>query len=86
MIGLSYKQKCNNFGYLSIQMWLKGNDNVDFSVSSFDSDTDRNIDVDISKVSFDKVSTYLDDPVCVHHHCQDNAQLGRTSGVTVLPV
>ena len=29
MIGLSYKQKCNNFGYLSIQMWLKGNDNLD---------------------------------------------------------
>ena len=26
MIGLSYKQKCNNFGYLSIQVWLKGND------------------------------------------------------------
>ena len=21
------KQKCNNFGYLSIQVWLKGNDN-----------------------------------------------------------
>ena len=38
---------------------------VDFSVSSFDSDTDGNINVDISKVSFDKVSTYLDDPVCV---------------------
>ena len=29
MIGLSYKQKCNNFGYLSIQMWLKGNDKPD---------------------------------------------------------
>ena len=26
LIGLSYKQKCNNFGYLLIQVWLKGND------------------------------------------------------------
>ena len=26
LIGLSYKQKCNNFGYLSIEVWLKGND------------------------------------------------------------
>ena len=26
MIGLSYKQKCNNFGYLSIEVWSKGND------------------------------------------------------------
>ena len=28
MIGLSYKQKCNNFGYLSIEVWLKGNDTI----------------------------------------------------------
>ena len=26
MIGLSYKQKCNNFGYHSIEVRLKGND------------------------------------------------------------
>ena len=26
MIGLSYKQKCNNFGYHSIEVQLKGND------------------------------------------------------------
>ena len=25
---VSCKQKCNNFGYLSIQMWLKGNDTL----------------------------------------------------------
>ena len=23
-----FKQKCNNFGYLSIQVWLKGNDTL----------------------------------------------------------
>ena len=27
LVQLKYKQKCNNFGYLSIQVWLKGNDN-----------------------------------------------------------
>ena len=26
MIGLSYKQKCNNFGYLLIEVQSKGND------------------------------------------------------------
>ena len=26
MIGLSYKQKCNNFGYHSIEVRSKGND------------------------------------------------------------
>ena len=32
MIGLGYKQKCNNFGYLSIQVWLKGNDTRNVSI------------------------------------------------------